>query len=283
MKRNTKKIRETQRLPLFDFDVYSPEEIAKRVEQVGVKKIRLPFVITIMLGILGGGFISLGVMYHLVVLANPSLSGDMALLLSPVFYAMGYTIAFLAGAEVFTTNNLAMMGLASKRISLREVTVNWSIVFVTNIIGALIIVILFVLSGQVNAFGGAFAEKVIEISSDTLSFTPLETFIQGLFGNLLICSGIWIALAGRTVTDKILALLLPLSAVPAIGFQHVTGNVFTISLAVLLIPDAEITNTVMNITFSRSLLNLVLVALGNIVGGGVLIALVYYFVFMRMR
>lgn len=272
-----------KKLPLLDLEAYSPEEVTRRVMQVGVKKIRLPLTVTFMLGIIGGGFISLGVMYQQVVMANPSLNDNPAALISPIFYAMGYMIAFIAGAEVFTTNNLAVMSLAAKRISFWDLSRNWSVVFIANAIGAFSIAAMFILSGQVYAFDGVLAEKIIETSSHRLSFTPTQTFFQGLFGNLLICSGAWIAMAGRSVTDKLLALILPVSAVSALGFQHATGNMYQKFLAQMILPDMKAIGIGVDITLFDSLINFVLVALGNIVGGGILIALVYYFVYVRFK
>ncbi len=283
MKKNIQNIRKKRKLPIFDFDAYSPEEVAKRVEQVGVKKIRFPPIVTLMLGILGGSFISLGVMYHLVTLAHPAANGGAPVILGPIFYAMGYIIAFLAGAEVFTTNNLAMMSFASRKVSLWELIRNWNLVLIANVVGALFVVFMFILSGQINAYDGALAEKVIRESSDKLYLTPTQTFFQGVFGNFLICSGAWISLAGRSVTDKILGLILPLSAVPAIGFQHFTGNLFPMFLALIISPGMEMIEIGADITLSKTIINLVIVAFGNIVGGGILIVLVFYFVYLRTK
>ena len=280
MKKNVQKIRKIKNLPIFDFDAYTPEEVARRVDQVGVKKIGFPAIVTLMLGVLGGCFISLGVMYHTVTLVNPSLNDGIKVLVGPVFYAMGYILAFLTGAEVFTTNNLAMMSLASKKVTRWDLTRNWLLVLIANIIGGIVIVIMFILSGLVNVYDGALAEEVIQITSLKLSFTPVQTFFQGVFGNFLICSGAWIALAGRSVTDKVIGLILPLSAVSAIGFQHVTGNLFPMLLALVMDHGTEV---LADITLLKVFLNLALVAFGNIIGGGILIVLVFYFVYVRSK
>jgi formate transporter len=278
-----KKIPNIRKLPIFDFDAYSPEEVAKRVEQIGVKKVRFPAPVTLVLGILGGSFISLGVMYYLFTIANPAGHPGLAQIFAPLFYAMGYILAFLAGAEVFTTNNLAMMSFASGRVTVWELSRNWILVLFANVIGASIVVLMFILSGQVDAYDGALADYVVKASAEKLSLTYTQNFFQGVFGNFLICSGAWISLAGRSVTDKILGLILPLSAVPALGFQHFTGNLFYKILAFILAPDTELIEIGTDITLVNTAANLSVVALGNIVGGGVLIALVYYFVYMRMK
>jgi formate transporter len=274
---------EKKRYPILDLDAYSPEEVASRVMQVGVKKVRLPGIITLMLGIMGGCFISLGALYQVVVMANPAISDSTSAVVSPLFYAMGYIIAFIAGTEIFTTNNLAVMSLASRKITLWELTRNWSIVLIANMIGASGLVLLFFYSGQIQMFDGLLIEEVLFLTSSKLNYTIFQMFLLGLFGNLLICSGAWLAMAGRSVTDKFLALILPLSAVPAIGFQHGAGNMFHFFLSFLILQDGQGLQLPTDITLLKTTVSLVAVASGNIIGGGVFIALTYYFIYVRSR
>ncbi len=269
------------KLPVFGLDAYSPEEIAHRVEHVGTKKAHLPFTTTLMLGILGGGFVSLGAMYQLVVLGNPFLSQGAAAILSPVFFSMGYMLALLAGTEVFTTNNLLVMSWASKKISSQHLIRNWSLVLLANAVGVAGVVIMFILSGQAGVHDGALIKTAVSISSEQLSFTPTQIFFQGVIGNLLLCSAVWVAMAGRTVTDKTLGMILPISAVYAGGFQHCTGNMFNMLLAVLAGSIQNDAALGADISLTQALFSFFLVASGNIVGGGVLIALVYYFIYLR--
>ena len=274
---------EKQRYPILDLDAYSPEEVVRRVMQVGVKKVRFPMVITLMLGIMGGCFISLGALYQVVVMANPAISDSTSAVVSPLFYAMGYIIAFIAGAEIFTTNNLAVMSLASRKITFWELTRNWTIVLFANMIGAAGLVLLFFYSGQMQLFDGLLIEEVLFLTSSKLNYTIFQMFLIGVFGNLLICSGAWLAMAGRSVTDKYLALFLPLSAVPAIGFQHGAGNMFHFFLSFLILQDGQGLQLPTEITLTKTTISLLAVASGNIVGGGVFIALTYYFIYVRSR
>jgi len=268
---------------VLDLDAYSPEEVTNRVLHVGVKKVRLPVIATLMLGMLGGCFISLGSIYQVIVLASPSISGSAAALISPFLYAMGYIIAFISGAEIFTTNNLAVISLASGKIRLWELIKNWSVVLIANICGAGIIVLLFFFSGQSYLYDGELADEVLLLSSEKLSYNVPQMFIHGLFGNMLICAGAWLAMAGRSVTDKFVALILPLSAVPAIGFQHATGNMFYFFLSFLLIQDGQGQGLEIHVTTINTLTSLTVVAIGNIVGGGLFIAMSYYFVFVYCK
>jgi len=274
---------EKKKYPVLDLDAYSSEEVARRVMHIGVKKIRLPGVVTLMLGILGGCFISLGALYHAVVLANPDISNSASAVVSPMLYGMGYIIAFIAGTEIFTTNNLAVMSLASRKITAWELTRNWTIVLVANMIGAGGLVLLFYYSGQIHLFDGLLIEEVLFFTSSKLDYTIPQMFLLGLFGNLLICSGAWLAMAGRSVTDKFLALFLPLSAVPAIGFQHGAGNMFYFFLSFFILQDGQGLELPTDITVVKITVSLIMVAAGNIVGGGIFIALTYYFTYVRIK
>ena len=273
----------SSRYPVLNLDAYSPEEVANQVVHVGVKKVRFPTIATMMLGLLGGSFISLGALYHIIVLASPSIDQNTAAIVSPFLYSMGYIIAFITGAEIFTTNNLAVMSLASRKIRLMELVRNWSVVLIANILGASGVVLLFFFSGQSYLFDGQLAKETLIVSSEKLSYSVPQMFIQGLFGNMLICAGAWLAMAGRSVTDKFIALIFPLSAVTAIGFQHTTGNMFYFFLSFLFLQDGQ--GEVYDITFTyfQLITSLTVVAIGNIVGGGLFIAMSYYFVYVYCK
>lgn len=265
----------------YGIDAYEPKQIAEQVLRIGVKKTKYPFYKTLTLGLMGGGFISLGALYELYVMAHPFIDVGVAALVAPLFYAMGYIIAFIAGAEIFTTNNLSAMAWASGQISLWEITKNWTIVLLANLLGAMFIVVLFYFSGLVYIFDLALVDAAKTISAAKLSFNPLQTTIIGIFGNLLICSGLWLAMAGRSLTDKFIALFLPVAAVPAMNFQHSTGNMFQFFLALVTETGSVDLELPSEITFWAVTGNLFFVSTGNIIGGGVFIALIYYFVYIR--
>ncbi len=265
----------------YGIDAYEPTQIAEQVLRIGVKKTKYPFYKTMTLGLMGGGFISLGALYELYTYAHPYIEPSISAIIAPLFYAMGYIIAFIAGAEIFTTNNLSAMAWASGQIRLVEITINWSIVLLSNLLGAALIVVLFYFSGLVHIFDHAIVDVAKTISAAKLSFNPLQTTIIGIFGNLMICSGLWLAMAGRSLTDKFIALFLPVAAVPAMNFQHSTGNMFQFILALVTETDSVDLELPSEVTFWAVTSNLFFVSIGNIIGGGILIALIYYFVFIR--
>lgn len=265
----------------FELDAYKPDSVAKRVLKIGVKKTNYPAYKTFTLGLMGGGFISMGALYEIFILAHPDISSGAALVVAPFFYAVGYIMAFISGAEIFTTNNLSAMGWASGELTLFEISKNWTIVLVANLLGAMFIVTLFYFSGLANQLDNAFVETAKTISAEKLSFNPIETVIIGIFGNLLICAGLWIAMAGRNVADKFIALLVPVAAVPALDFQHSTGNMFQFFFALITETEGVDLELPSEVTFWAISSNLFFVSIGNIIGGGVMIAIIYYFVFIR--
>ena len=265
----------------YGMDAYEPDQIAQRVVEIGVKKTSFPVYKTLILGIMGGCFISLGALYEISILSHPQINSSTALIVAPLFYAVGYIIAFIAGAEIFTTNNLSAMALASGKIKLQRVALNWTVVLFANLLGAGFMVVLFYFSGLVDLYDNALVDTAKTISSLKIGLSPTETVVVGLFGNMLICIGLWIAMAGRTVTDKFLALLVPVAAVPAMNFQHSTGNMFQFFLALVTESETVDLELPSEITFMAVTSNLFFVSIGNIIGGGVFIALIYYFVFIK--
>lgn len=262
-------------------EAYKPDQIAKQVLEIGVKKTRYPAYKTFTLGLMGGVFISFGAMYELYIMAHPEIGSGVANVISPLFYAVGYIIAFITGAEVFTTNNLSAMGWASGQLNTWDVARNWTIVLFANLIGSAFIVTLFYFSGLSTQYDFALIDVAKTITSDKLSYDIHQVIILGIFGNMFICSGLWLAMAGRTVVDKFLALLIPVAAVPALNFQHSTGNMFQFFLALITETDGVSLELPSEITFWAVTSNLFFVSIGNIIGGGVFIAIIYYFVFLK--
>jgi formate transporter len=263
----------------FGFDAYEPDQVAERVLKIGVKKTLFPAYKTFLLGLMGGGFISFGAMYELFILSHPDIGDGTSAVISPFFYAMGYIIAFMSGAEIFTTNNLSAMALASGKLTFGEIAKKWSIVLVANLFGAFSIVVLFYFSGVAIIFDGALIDAAKISTANKIAYTPLQSVIIGIFGNMLICSGLWMAMAGRSVIDRFFVLILPLAAVPAMNFQHNTGNMFPFFLS--LMPGSMNPDLAAEITILAISSNLFFVSVGNIIGGGILISVMYYYIYIK--
>jgi formate/nitrite transporter len=265
---------------IFGFDAYSPKEIAERVETVGVAKARLPFLSQMTLGVLAGGFIGLGALYFTLVTSDDRLGFAASRLLGGITFSLGLILVVVAGAELFTGNNLLVMAWAGGRITTAELLRNWTVVFFANFAGALGLAVLVYLSGHWLMNGGAVGASAVRIAAAKVALPFWEAFFKGILCNVLVCLAVWLALAGRSVVDKIFAILFPISAFVAAGFEHSIANMYFIPLGILL-KDRLVINGAEQLSWLSFIANLVPVTLGNIVGGGVMVALIYYLVYRR--
>jgi len=269
---------------LYGSDAYSPGEIAKRVESVGVAKARLPFLQTAMLGVLAGAFIGLGAMYFVLVASDATIGFAAARVAGGVCFSLGLLLVVVAGAELFTGNNLLAMAWAEGRISTGEVLRNWAIVCAANFVGAAGLAVLVYLSGHWQMNGGAVGATVLKIAAGKAALPVWRAFFLGVLCNILVCMAVWMSLAGRSVVDKMVAIVFPISAFVAAGFEHSIANMYFFPLALLLKrTGAQLPPGGDAITAGAMFANLVPVIAGNIVGGSVLVALVYWVCYMRGR
>jgi formate transporter len=269
-------------MEIFGFDAYSPREIAGRVRDACVVKARLPLLTLAMLGILAGAFIGLGSLFFTLVASDASLGFAAIRVTGGVCFSLGLLLVVVAGAELFTGNNLLAMGWADGCIGPGEVLRNWAVVSVANFVGAAGLALLVYLSGHWEMNGGAVGATYLKIVAAKAALTPSRAFFLGVLCNILVCMAVWMALAGRSVVDKFIAIVFPISAFVAAGFEHSIANMYFFPLALLLkwhglaLPaggDA--------ITVAGMFANLVPVIAGNIVGGSVLVALVYWVIYLR--
>ncbi|MFA6546131.1 MAG: formate/nitrite transporter family protein [Limisphaerales bacterium] len=262
---------------VFGFDCYSPKEIAERVENVGVTKANLPLLSMTALGVLAGGFIGLGALYATVVFSDATLPFAVGRLLGGLVFSLGLILVVVAGAELFTGNNLLVMAWVSRRITTGKLLENLVVVLLANFIGAAGLAWLVSLSGHAGMNGGALGKTAVAIATAKCALPFAEAFFKGVLCNLLVCLAVWLALAGRTVTDKILAIIFPISAFVAAGFEHSVANMYFIPLGLFLNGAAGAGA----LSWSGFIHNLIPVTLGNLVGGAVLVGLVYWVVYRR--
>ena len=265
---------------IFGFDAYSPKEIAERVETIGVTKARLPWMTVAMLGLLAGGFIGLGALYFTLVTSDTSLGFAAAQLLGGLAFSLGLILVVIAGAELFTGNNLLVMAWASRCITTAELAKNWLIVYLANFAGAVGLAFLVFLSHHWQINSSAVGTNAIKIAAAKAALPFWEAFFKGILCNILVCLAVWLALAGRSVTDKICAIIFPISAFVAAGFEHSVANMYFIPLGILLREQIPVAGAD-NLSWLGLYSNLVPVTLGNMVGGGVMVALVYYFIYRQ--
>lgn len=265
---------------IYGVDSYSPEQIAERVENIGVKKANLPLLPLAALGVLAGGFIGLGALYYTIVAADPGLGFALQRVLGGVVFSLGLILVIVAGAELFTGNNLMVMAWVHRKISTRLLLRNLCIVYVTNAAGAIGLAMLVSLSGHDRMNNGHLGETAISIAAAKVSLTFSEAFFRGILCNILVCLAVWLAMAGRGLSGKILAIIFPISAFVAAGFEHCVANMYLVPLGMFL-AGSEAPE---GLTWTAFLVrNLLPVTLGNIIGGSVLVGLVYHLIYGRKR
>lgn len=249
-------------------DAYRPAAIAARIETAGVAKAKLGFLQLLTLAVLAGAFIAFGAMLFTLVMTN---SGP-GRLLGGVAFSLGLILVVIAGAELFTGNNLIVMAWADQKISAIDMLRNWAVVYVGNLIGAVATAVFIHWSGTLGIGDGAVSRTALSIAQAKVTLPYDQAFIRGVLCNALVCLAVWLSYAARDVAGKIFAVIFPIAAFVALGFEHSIANMYFIPLG-MLIGDS--------ITISQFLGNLVPVTIGNLIGGAGLVGLVYWIAYCR--
>jgi formate/nitrite transporter len=268
-------------------DAFTPSEVAVKVKTVGVDKANMPFVSLIILSMMAGAFIAFGAMYYTVTITDSSMAYGMTKLVGGLAFSLGFIMVVIAGAELFTGNTLVVMAWAKGKVSLPALLKNWSIVYIGNTIGALVMVFLVYLSGYLDAHHHLVGATAMKAGLAKVDNTLVESFVLGLFCNVLVCLASWMVYASRTVSDKVLAILFPISAFVAMGFEHCIANMYMIPVAILASMDPAVVaasgleaSQLDALSLSGFVANIIPVTIGNIIGGAVFVAMAYYLVFV---
>jgi len=269
-------------------DALLPAEMARRAEYLGARKAEAPALSTFTLAILAGAFISLGAVFATTVAAGTSgiLPFGVARLLVGLVFSLGLILVTVGGAELFTGNNLIVMAWASRKVTTRGMLRNWAIVYAGNLIGALGTAVLILISRQYTFGDGAVGVAALAIAKAKVGLGFVEAFSLGILCNALVCLAVWLTYSARSTVDKIASVIFPITAFVAAGFEHSIANMYFIPVA-LLIQDfdpafmAGSGVETAGLTWVAFVANLVPVTLGNVIGGSVLVAITYWFVFLR--
>jgi formate transporter len=251
-------------------DAFTPAEVAEKVKTVGVDKANMSIIPLVILSLMAGAFISFAAMYYTVVMTDAGAAYGLARLVGGLVFALGFILVVIAGAELFTGNTLVVMAYAKGQVSFRSLMRNWGIVYIGNLVGALVTVYLVYLSGYLS--DGNLGVGVTAIK------------------NVLVCLGSWMVYASRSVTDKVMAVLFPISGFVAMGFEHCVANMYMIPIAMIAATDQAIVAAghfdaaqLATLDFGGLMGNLIPVTLGNIVGGAGFVAMAYYLVYVYAR
>jgi formate transporter len=270
-------------------DALPPPEMARRGEQVGVAKAALRMDVLLALGVLAGAFIAMGAVFATTVTAGGAdLPYGVSRLLAGLTFSLGLILVVVAGAELFTGNNLVVMAWASRRVTTRRLLWTWTLVYVGNFAGSIATAGLMYVSRQYRFGGGAVGDQVLAIAASKTGLGFVQAVALGAFCNALVCLAIWLTYSARTTTDKILAIVPPIAAFVAAGFEHCVANMYFIPMGLFLKEDSawlegrDNLPDLANLTWPNFLIgNLVPVTIGNLIGGTLMVAGVYWFVYLR--
>lgn len=275
------------------FDALLPPEMAQKAENAGVAKANLGKWRMLALAVLAGAFIALGAIFATTVTTGSAgnMSFGMAKLAGGFVFCLGLILVVVAGAELFTGNNLIVMAWANGKVSTMKLLRNWVIVYVGNFIGAVATAVILFGSQQYMSAGGEVGVNALNIANAKTGLNFAPALLLGVLCNALVCLAVWLCMSARTTTDKILAIIFPITAFVAAGFEHSIANMYFISIGLFIKGFApasfwQTTGTTAasytNLTWSNFFVgNLLPVTIGNIIGGAFMVGLVYWFIYLR--
>ena len=290
---NSEPLPQEQAMPVIEIDAYAPAKMADRVGMVGVAKSQLSTLTTFALSILAGVFIALGMQLSMVVTHTATSNYGLNQLVGGVAFTLSLVLIVIAGAELFTGNCLIAMSFMARKITGKDLARNLIIAFIGNFIGALTLVLWIYNSNQWTINNYLLGAKIVLAANDKVSLPFGVAFTRGVLCNALVCLGIWLCYSGRSNMDKILSLLWPISCLIASGFEHCVVNMWLIPMGLILKGNSAVLAAaekvhggqldLSNLTFFKGFLidNLVPVVFGNLFGGIVLVAGVYWFIYLR--
>jgi len=278
----------------FQFDALPPAKMASKMAEVGVKKAGLNTWTMFVLAMLAGAFIGAGAIFCTVVTTGLAAAGvgyGIIKLLGGLVFCLGLVAVVVAGAELFTGNNLLIMAFASRKITGAQLLRNWGIVYVGNFVGSILLALIMVLTRQYTSAGGAIGANALAIATGKCRLDFIQAIALGIMCNALVCLAVWLCLSARSTTDKILAILFPITAFVAAGFEHSVANMYFIPMGLLIKTFAGTTfwDAIGQTTADYSALtwgafflkNLLPVTIGNVVGGAGFVGLTYWFIYLR--
>ncbi|WP_437616182.1 formate transporter FocA [Erwinia sp. V71] len=274
------------------FNLILPAAMAKVAEEAGVYKATKHPLTTFFLAITAGVFISIAFVFYITVTTGSgTVPYGLAKLVGGICFSMGLMLVVVCGADLFTSTVLIVVAKASGRISWGQLARNWVNVYVGNLIGALFFVGLIWFSGEYMVANGGWGLNVLQTADHKMHHTFIEAVCLGILANLMVCMAVWMSYSGRTLTDKMLAMILPVAMFVASGFEHSIANMFMIPMGIVIRDFASpefwqatgaTAEQFSSLSISNFIVdNLIPVTIGNIIGGGVLVGLTYWVIYLR--
>jgi len=270
--------------------ILTPSEMARAAEDAAFSKATSNQLKSFLLALTAGGYIALGFVFFVTSqVGADQLPYGVAKVLGGLVFSTGLALVVLTGAELFTSSTLTLTARASGRLTTWQLLRNWIVVFAGNFLGALTIVGLIYLGRTWEQAEGGWGAVVLDVSLKKVHHDFLTAFVLGILCNLMVCLAIWAAYSGRTTVDKVVAVTMPIALFIASGFEHSVANMFMVPLGILISDFAGTdfwtssgldASAYADLTWANFLSdNLLPVTLGNIVGGGVMIGVLYWTIF----
>lgn len=275
----------------FNTDALVPKEMAKKAEKSGVAKANLGPLRMFALAVLAGAFIALGAIFATTVTTGSTLPFGFTKLMGGLAFSLGLILVVGAGAELFTGNNLIVIAWADKKVTTLQLLRNWVIVYLGNFVGSVATAVMMLWSQQYTFANGLLGQNVLNIANAKLNLGFGQAIVLGILCNALVCLAVWLSMGARSATDKILAIIFPITAFVAAGFEHSVANMYFIPMGLFVKSgaSAEFWNEIGTTSAAYDSLtwgnffvrNLLPVTIGNIIGGVFLVGLVYWFIYLR--
>lgn len=276
----------------IQLDALLPPDMAAKAEAIGVRKANMNWLSMFTLAVMAGAFIAIGAIFATTVSADAaSLPFGVTRLLAGLVFSLGLILVIVGGAELFTGNNLIVMAWASGKVTTRQVLRNWLIVYVGNFVGSFATAVLMFVSGQYLFGKGAIGLAALSTANSKTGLDFISAIALGIMCNAIVCLAVWLSFSARSTTDRILAIIPTISAFVAAGFEHSIANMYFIPIGLFIKAGAvqSFWETIKKtpddfpfLTWERFFVNNLLpVTIGNIIGGAILVGVVYWFVYLR--
>ena len=271
-------------------DTLMPPDMARMAEDVGISKTQMGILRTGGLSVLAGAFIAFGAVFATLVTSGSTMSFGVTKLLGGIAFSLGLILVVVGGAELFTGNNLLTMAWASRKVTTKQLLQNWLIVYVGNMVGAFSMVVMMLMSGHYLFGNGITGANILQIAEAKCQLGFIQAIVLGILCNILVCLAIWLCYGARSVHGKILAIIFPITAFVAAGFEHSVANMYFIPMGILVrdLGEPELWSMIQQspqhfeaLNWTNYLLgNLLPVTIGNIVGGAIFVGLAYWFIYL---
>jgi formate transporter len=273
-------------------DSHLPPEVAIRAEDIGVRKGNLDFLSMFMLAVLAGAFIALGAIFYTTVVTGitDKVGFGVTKLLGGLAFSLGLILVVVAGAELFTGNNLLVMATASGKLPVSKLAWNWLVLYAGNMVGSVLTALMVFQTLQYMMADGQVGITALKIADAKCALGFGTAMARGIYCNVLVCLAVWLTFSCRTTGDKILAILFPITAFVACGFEHSVANMYFIPIGLLVkglapaqfwVMAHQTAGSFSSLSWLNFLKNLVPVTLGNILGGTVFVGIIYWVIHLR--